>query len=137
MFDGDIDAPIRGGLPWLAQDTQRLVDRLEELEALLGVGNDDVSRIRSALGITPQSAEIVGFMLKRAVASRDALYIMLFGDRPECDQPEMKIVDVQLCRARKALKRHDIEVRADWGLGSWSLSTAGKVKLRALMEAVN
>jgi hypothetical protein len=54
-------------------EQEQLRTRLVELEALLGVGNDDVSRLLTVLDATPQQAEIVGFMLKRAVATRDAL----------------------------------------------------------------
>jgi hypothetical protein len=113
---------------------QRLQDRVQELEALLGVGNDDVSRLMTVLDATPQQCEMVGFMLKRAVATRTGMFIALFGARPECDQPDMKLIDVQMVRVRVALGALGIEVHTAWGAGGWSLSTTDKARLRRLMS---
>lgn len=114
-------------------ETEQLRDRVEELQALLGVGNDDVSRLLTVLDATPQQCEMVGFMLKRAVATRTALYIALFGARPECDQPDMKLIDVQMVKVRRALEKLGIEVRTEWGSGGWAIASADKAKLRRLM----
>jgi hypothetical protein len=114
-------------------EAERLQHRVQELEALLGVGNDDVSRLLTVLDATPQQCEIVGFMLKRAVATRSALYTVLFGARPDCDQPEIKLVDVQMVKVRAALKKVGIDVNTEWGSGGWALKAADKVKLRAMM----
>jgi hypothetical protein len=32
----------------------------------------------------------------RSVATRTALHVVLFGARPDCDQPEIKLIDVQM-----------------------------------------
>jgi len=113
---------------------QRLRDRVTELEALLGLGNDDVSRLLTVLDATPQQCEMVGFMLKRAVATRTGMFIALFGARPECDQPDMKLIDVQMVKVRKALEKIGIEVRTEWGSGGWNIPAADKSRLRAMME---
>ena len=68
-------------------EAEALRNRVEELQALLGVGNDDVSRLLTVLDATPQQCEMIGFMLRRAVATRTALHTGLFGARPDCDQP--------------------------------------------------
>ena len=114
---------------------QRLQDRVAELEALLGVGNDDVSRLLTVVDATPQQCEMIGFMMKRAVATRTALFIALFGARPECDQPDMKLIDVQMVKVRKALEKLGVEVRTEWGSGGWNIPAADKARLRAMMEA--
>jgi len=114
-------------------ETEQLRNRLEELQGLLGVGNDDVSRLLTVLDATPQQCEMVGFMLRRAVATRTALHTVLFGARPECDQPEMKLIDVQMVKVRAALKRLGIDVRTEWGSGGWAIASADKMKLRRLM----
>jgi hypothetical protein len=113
---------------------QRLQDRVQELKALLGVGNDDVSRLLTVLDATPQQCEMVGFMLRRAVATRTALHTVLFGARPDCDQPEIKLIDVQMVKVRAALRTLGIEVRTEWGSGGWAISNADKAKLRRLMS---
>jgi hypothetical protein len=112
---------------------QRLQDRVEELEGLLGVGNDEVSKLLAVLDATPQQCEIVGFMLKRAVATRQALFTVLFGARPDCDQPEIKIIDVQVVKVRDALEKVGLRLITEWGAGGWRLCSADKAKLRTLM----
>jgi hypothetical protein len=86
-------------------ETEQLHNRLEELQGLLDIGNDDVSRLLTVLDATPQQCEMIGFMLRRSVATRTAIHTVLFGARPECDQPEMKLIDVQMVKVRIALKR--------------------------------
>jgi hypothetical protein len=114
-------------------EADALRNRVEELQALLGVGNDDVSRLLAVLDATPQQCEMIGFMLRRSVATRTALHTVLFGARPECDQPEMKLIDVQMVKVRAALKKLGIDVRTEWGSGGWALAAADKAKLRRLM----
>jgi hypothetical protein len=115
-------------------EADALRNRVEELQALLGVGNDDVSRLLTVLDATPQQCEMVGFMLRRAVATRTALHTVLFGARPDCDQPEIKLIDVQMVRVRIALKKVGIDVRTEWGSGGWAIPAADKAKLRRLMR---
>jgi hypothetical protein len=114
-------------------ETEQLRNRLEELQGLLGVGNDDVSRLLTVLDATPQQCEMIGFMLRRAIATRTALHTVLFGGRPECDQPEMKLIDVQMVKVRASLKKLGIDIRTEWGSGGWALAGADKAKLRRLM----
>ncbi|WP_426526849.1 hypothetical protein [Bradyrhizobium sp. McL0615] len=115
-------------------EAEQLRDRVEELQALLGVGNDDVSRLLAVLDATPQQCEMIGFMLRRSVATRTAMHTVLFGARPECDQPEMKLIDVQMVKVRKALEKVGVEVRTEWGSGGWAIPIAHKAKLRRLMS---
>lgn len=114
-------------------EQEQLRTRVIELEALLGVGNDDVSRLLTVLDATPQQCEIIGFMLRRAVATRDALLTVLFGNRPECDHPEPKLIDVQMVKVKRALEKVGIKVQTEWGYGGWSLSRSDKARLRAMM----
>jgi hypothetical protein len=115
-------------------EAEQLRNRVEELQALLGVGNDDVSRLLTVLDATPQQCEMVGFMLRRSVATRTALHTVLFGARPDCDQPEIKLIDVQMVKVRKALEKIGVEVRTEWGSGGWAIPIADKVRLRRLMS---
>ena len=76
-----------------------------------------MSRLLTVLDATPQQCEMVGFMLRRAVATRTALHTVLFGARPDCDQPEIKLIDVQMVKVRAALEK-DRRRRPDgMGLG--------------------
>ena len=59
----------------------------------------------TVLDATLQQCEMVGFMLRRSVATGTALHTVLFGGRPECDQPEIKLIDVQMVNVRRRSKR--------------------------------
>ena len=115
-------------------EADALRNRVEELQSLLGVGNDDVSQLLTVLDATPQQCEMVGFMLRRSVATRTALHTVLFGARPDCDQPEIKLIDVQMVKVRKALEKVGVEVRTEWGSGGWAIPAADKTRLRRLMS---
>lgn len=119
----------------MLETVEQCKDRIAELTELLGGGAEEVTQLRRLLKTKPAVCEIISFMLKRQVASRTAIYTFLYGARPECDQPEIKIVDVQMVGVRRALARVKILVRSGWGDGSWSISNADKAKLRALMRA--
>lgn len=114
----------------LVDEIERLRDRVEELEALLGVGWDDIASYRNALRLTVDQAKILGLLAKRNVTvTRDAIYTVLYGARPDCDQPDMKIIDVHVCKLRKPLRRVGVEIQSDWGMGYYLLA-ADKRKLR-------
>ena len=76
---------------------------------------------------------MIGFMLRRTVATRSALHSVLFGARPECDQPELKLIDVQMVRIRAALKAVGIELQTAWGSGGWFIDSDDQAALRRLM----
>lgn len=63
---------------------------------------------------------------------RDALYTLLFGARPECDQPELKVMDVQICKLRRKMKPHGITIKTQWGQG-WSMPKVSNDKIRAAL----
>lgn len=53
------------------------------------------------------------------VVMKGALYDAVYGALPECDQPEIKIVDVMICKMRKKLKPIGIVIATSWGRGYW------------------
>ena len=117
-------------------EIERLRDRIEELEQVLGVGSDDVARYRNALGITIEQAKILGLLMRRAgTVTRASIFTVLFGARPDCDQPtDDKVIDVHVCKLRKPLRRLGVEIRPDWGFG-YFITRNEKAALRAYLEA--
>jgi len=113
-------------------ELQRLRDRIEELEQILGIDRSMTTRLRAALQITKDQARVLGMLLSRNIATHESLYIALYGARPDCDQPQFKILDVQICHLRARLKRHGIAVKTHWGEG-WSVSPADKIQVRQMM----
>src|SRR5258708_20664400 len=76
----------------------------------------------------------MGMLLKRDFVTHDALYVVLYAARPECDWPDARIVDVQITRLRRALRRHGITIKTQWGEG-WLMSAADKARARAAMNS--
>jgi len=116
-------------------ELQRLRDRVEELERLVGLDRDLAMRIRHAWRVTPEESRVLAILVKRAFATHDTIYTILYGARPECDQPEMKIVDVMICKVRKSLRQNGIRarIRTKWGDGYY-MTRADKGDLMAALE---
>ena len=51
------------------------------------------------------------------------------------DEPEMKIVDVFICKLRKKIRPFGLEIATVWGLG-YRMSPETKAKARALLGEV-
>jgi DNA-binding response OmpR family regulator len=115
-------------------EIQALRDRIEQLEGVLGVDRSTAGRIRDALGVEPLHAQILGMLISRDFVTRDGLYTVLYQGRPECEWPEDKILDVQICKLRAHLKRRDIDlpIQTKWGEG-WSMTREAKAWLRAII----
>ena len=120
----------------MLETLEQCQDRIAELTELLGGAPSDMVKLRRVLNAKPAVCEIIGFMLKRQYCSRVAIFTYLFGARSECEQPEIQIIDVQMCHVRDALEPLGIKVRQDgWGSGSWWLANADRARLRAMMKA--
>ncbi|WP_163150443.1 helix-turn-helix domain-containing protein [Bradyrhizobium uaiense] len=99
---------------------------------MLGVDRSATGRIREAFGIEPMLAQVLGMLLAREFVTRDGLYTVLYEDRPECEWPDEKILDVQICKLRAQLKKrgHKISIVTKFGEG-WSIPAVDKMKIRA------
>jgi two-component system cell cycle response regulator CtrA len=86
------------------------------------------------LKLRPIECRILGFLVnKDKVGRRDAIYTAVYGGRPECDQPAVRLVDVYICRIRAALRGCDIKMVTVFGLG-WAIAAADKAKLNAWLK---
>jgi hypothetical protein len=111
-------------------EVQRLRDRVDELEQILGVDLSLTSRLRGVLGITRDQARMLGLLLNRNMVTHDAMFTVLYGDRPECDQPQPKVMDVQLCKLRKVTSQRGVDIKTLVGEG-WQMLPEDKTKVRA------
>lgn len=113
----------------LMTETQRLRDRIEELERVLGVDRSLTSKLRDVFGLEPGLSPILGMLMQRIFVSHSSLYTVLYANRPECDWPEPKILDVQICKLRRKLKKIGASIDTRWGEG-WMMTAANKAKVR-------
>lgn len=113
----------------LAAALERAEARIAELEAERGRGFLPPLE----WGLTGAQARLFGCMMSREVMTRDAAMVAMYRDRCGADdEPEIKIVDVQVCKMRKALKPFGIEIRTRWGVG-YFLTEEAKAHVRAML----
>jgi two-component system cell cycle response regulator CtrA len=82
------------------------------------------------LGLTPNEAVVLGVLMARDVATKDAIHTALYG--LEIDGgAEPKIVDVFICKIRAKLRRAGLTdaITTVWGVG-YALTEAHKTELR-------
>jgi hypothetical protein len=122
-------------------ELQRLRDRVEELEALLGLTEDIPDEIVPAeLAIRsnhngyfgPKVKAIIGMLLARPFVTASTLYDAIYGALPEADQPNPRNIPVLLSRSRKIMRAHGVEITTMWGKG-WYLDGPNKQKLAAIV----
>lgn len=124
-----MDADAR--LEAMAAETQRLRDRIAVLEGMLGLD----LRAPLEFRLTNLEARLFGVVLQRGMASRETLMAALYYDRPtDRDEPEIKIVDVVVCKIRKKLKPFGIDLLTIWGQG-YRLSPEDRERCKSMMEA--
>jgi len=115
-------------------EVQRLRDRVEQLEEMLGISPDTTLKIRLKLGLTKCQAKMLGILVKREIVSWDAMHFVLYGDRPEADQPWSEAnLRKHIVLLRRRLEGTGINVEAVYGQG-WMLKSEHKAKVRELMQ---
>jgi DNA-binding response OmpR family regulator len=118
----------------------QLKDRIAQLEELIGIDRSLTGQLREAFGLEPNQAEILGMLYRRQFVTRDGLYTVLYGDRPEEEWPEDKVLDSQVSKLRKALRaaakrrrEQPVEFITKWGEG-WQMSPATKACISKAIE---
>ena len=96
----------------LEAEILRLRDRIEQLETTLGL--DMPAPV--FLGLTVHEATLFGALMRRGVMSKAQLLTAVYGGRPDGDAPEIKIIDVFVCKLRRKLSAFGIKVETVWGV---------------------
>ena len=94
----------------LEQENDELRERIRVLEEMVGIRVE----VPLVFGLTSHEAMLFGLLLKRDLVTKEMAMVGLYGDRPNLD-PEIKIVDVYICKARKKLRRFGVEIETVWG----------------------
>lgn len=108
-------------------ENEMLRERIAQLETLLC--GDAAPPIQ--LGLTPSEGLVLGLLMQRDVATKDAVMAVLYRNRGR-DEAEIKIVDVFICKMRRKLKPCEIEIKTLWGTG-YALPAASKAKIKAMI----
>lgn len=113
----------------LTAENEALRLRVAELEEQLGVTFD----APPFLGLTGQEAKLFGVFLAREAVTKRLAMDVLYGNKPDGDAAEDKIIDVFVCKLRAKLKPFGLEIGTNWGQG-YFMDAANKAKVRALIE---
>ena len=115
-------------------ELQRLRDRVEELEQILGMDEDDVSLIRQVTGLAHMPATMVSILYRRRVIlTKETLHQAIYGGVAECDQPQVRVLDSLIHQARKALRPYDVNIHTVYGGGGFSMDELSRARFKAVL----
>ena len=115
-------------------ELQQLRDRVEQLELILGMGQDDVSLVRQVTGLAPMPANLVSILYRRRVTlTKETLHQAMYGGMAECDQPQVRVLDSLIHQARKALRPFSVEISTVYGGGGFSMDELSRVRFKAAL----
>ena len=115
---------------------QAVIDRQEDYIAVLERAMGLLTLPPVEWGLTGHEARLFGAVLERELITKDAGMAALYRDRGAVDEPEIKIVDVFICKLRRKLKPFGIEIGTRWGVGYYMTAEA-KAAARAQIEAAS
>lgn len=114
----------------LEAEIARLRDNIEVLEDALGIGTKVVERFPLEWGLTGKEARVFGVLLKRDMASKLAILAACYTVIDK--EPEIKIIDVFVCKIRAKLRPFGISIATQWGQG-YFLTSEMKALARSMM----
>ena len=112
----------------LQAENDALRERLKAFERDF-LGDDIVFPVSWRL--TPSEKRVMGALLARAQVTRQQLLtaVTLYDG----DEPDIKIIDVLICKVRKKLKPLGIHIKTIWGVGYFIVQTT-RAELRAKLS---
>jgi len=96
----------------LQREVETLRERVRQLEDALTPS----AGLPLEWGLTATEARLFSAIAGREMATKQYLMTALYSDRPD-EEPEIKIVDVLVCKIRKKLRPFGVEIKTIWGQG--------------------
>jgi len=114
----------------LEAENDTLRGRIRILEEEIGMRND----VPLVFGLTGSEAKVLSMLFQREFATKDQLLLAVTSDVTGNKQPEIKIVDVYVCKIRRKLEPFGIVIATVWGRG-YNLDADNKAKVRRYLHA--
>ena len=96
---------------------KRLERRIAELEVALAQLTN-TPKVPLMFKLTPQETRVLEVLLRRHSATKEQLLAEMYAHRYGADDlPEIKIVDVFICKLRKKLGPRGIKIETRWASG--------------------
>jgi len=108
---------------------------VDPLAVLIDEANLTIAHRGDVAKLTPDQFRLFQLLLDTypRPVERDRAFDLLYGARLDCDQPEPKILDIQVCKMRPRLEPLGLVVTTAWGIG-WTLTLALPEAAAALRE---
>lgn len=113
----------------LERELSEARETIRQLRAEMENACDWVPRVE--LGLTPAEGRILVALFRRGRSTKEQLLEAVHGHRPDADRPELKIVDVFICKLRRKLAGFGVEIVTIWGCG-YELTAEGRAKLERI-----
>jgi DNA-binding response OmpR family regulator len=107
-------ALLRATVSALEEENAQLREEIAQLRATQA---DLAWRAPIEFRLTPSEETLLGRLAKGGRVHKEQLYQALYSARIDTDPPEIKIVDVLICKLRGKLKPFDLEIETDRGFG--------------------
>lgn len=120
----DVDARLEA----VEEENERLREEVEELRRLYGV-SDFVAPID--LRLTGAESCVLGALFRRDHCTKDQIMRAVYSARVDTE-PQIKIIDVFVCKIRKKLAPFGITIGTLWGRGYY-MATPSKAVLRDML----
>jgi two-component system cell cycle response regulator CtrA len=114
----------------LEAENERLRDEIERLQGMLVEGASD--HLPVLFRLTGSERRLLGVLMQNERATKQTIMDGLYFVGVD-DEPEIKIVDVFVCKIRKKLAPFDIHISTLWGSGYY-LTPDMKAKVREYMD---
>jgi hypothetical protein len=125
------------------EELARAQERIAELEDALGLTAQMPARLFPRGLIKSRHHRylepLLKMLMKRTVVPTAVAHGLLYGDRPDCDQPSFHAVTAWMHHLRRAMEPHGIELRTVRGenrTGCYYLDDDNKRKLRELIASM-
>lgn len=119
---------VNARLEVVERENEELREQVRQLLALLR----GTAPMPIQFGLTGKEAALLGALMQGTVVSKESCINFIYQGR---DEPELKIIDVFVCKVRKKLKPFGISVETAWGRG-YMLSPEAKARVRAMQAAM-
>jgi DNA-binding winged helix-turn-helix (wHTH) protein len=89
-----------------------------------------------SIRLTPTQFALVEAIAARypGLATREYIMDYVYGLLPDCDEPDDKVIDVVLCKIRKALEAVGLVVVTEWGRGYRLVVADERMKARIVAQ---
>jgi hypothetical protein len=103
-------------------------ERIADIEKLLAI--DDPKPLIVKVSRTERI--LMELLMKRNMLTREVAWGVLYGHRPDADQPQYRVISTIIHHLRNRLSPHGVEITTEFGTG-WYLKDKDREKLEHLL----